>query len=161
MRECLTYCSHPHELLWGEAPPLGSGLPSGEEEMDFTSIKHRTGQGGGEWHTRTLLQGQSSHQNCHRPTLPLSASFSKVGEEPASLGEVRSFPSMPSMTLHECVGTLLWVLFPWPGCPWLLQDHPGGHWPVLDDMQVPVCWEEKGLQSLANFSHAGHRTAVC
>lgn len=48
------------------------------------------------------------------------------------------------------LGTLGWVLFPWPGCPWLLQDHPGGHWPVLDEMQLPVCWEEKGPQPLAN-----------
>lgn len=52
--------------------------------------------------------------------------------------------------VQVCVGTLGWVLFPWPGWPWLLQDHPGGHWPVLDEMELPVCWEEKGPQSLAN-----------
>lgn len=162
MKECLTSCSHPQVQARGEALLLVQAFPA--EKMRWISAPSNVAQAGSGWRWATRKDSTPGPQLS--PPLPLAipTSFCHIFK---SRGGICIPGSGAEFLLHAfndlvwvCVGTLGWGLFPWSGCPWLL-DHPGGHWPILDETQVSVCWEEKGPQSLANFSHAGHRTAVC
>lgn len=148
MRECLTVYlllpppSAPTTSLRMK-PVLVEAFPI--EKMRWISALPSIAQERSGWHTGTLLSPQVPSAN--------PASFCLIFK---SRGRtcIPGRAAVSSPCLQWRCSSVCWNLgmssIPWQGCPWLLQSHPGGHWPVLDEMQLPVCWEEKGPQSLAN-----------
>lgn len=136
--EGVPYCSQPQVPVWGESPPPGSGLPRREDKMDFSLrwisagdemafslTMHCTGQGDlsdtqGLPSLATALTTTAISQPCL-----LLPHVLKQGKDLHPWERCRVSPPCLQWLCPVCVGTLGWVLFPWPGRPWLLQDHPG------------------------------------